>query len=55
MKRHPVSAVGALALAGVLMVTAGCASGDAEQAAETEPDESNEAISDEAADADEAT
>jgi N utilization substance protein A len=29
--------------------------GDAEQAAETEPDESNEAISDEAADADEAT
>lgn len=34
MKRHPVSAVGALALAGVLMVTAGCASGDAEQAAD---------------------
>jgi hypothetical protein len=29
--------------------------GAAEQAAETEPDESNEAISDEAADADEAT
>jgi len=34
MKRRPVSAIGALALTGVLMVTAACASGDAGQAAD---------------------